>query len=172
MNKFYVGHEVIIRKKFNNRAFAHDLIGCNLKCDYYVSKKVVLLNRDNDGVYNYYGTSIVTNCRLIDPNGFVSFYEVLGCNDCLEAFKVNANEDCSLNPATCDKYVGIIDIQPLSTFTNTRPDETELALLLINEYNNGINDDLEYVPISDDTYVKVIRTIDDGISKVKRKELK
>lgn len=168
MDKLYVGHEVVLRKKFNNHAFVHDLVGCNLKNSYYVSRKVVLLNRHADGTYNYYDTCVVASWCPIDPNDFISCYDVLSCNDCHLA-EINS-ADCELVPSYDDRFIGVVDIQPLSSFTNTKPEDKDLAILLVKEYNESIENDTEYVHVNDDNYVKVIRSIDDGFSKSKTKQ--
>lgn len=163
IGKFYVGHQVILRKRFVKYAYAHDLIGCHFNNYYFVSKKVVLLQRDKDANYIYVNS--FNKCNVIDPNSLEVTVNILGCNQCNK--KLVSGMDCQLRPDTPDEVLGVLDIQPITSFARTT--DLSLAIELTKEYNNSIDEEDEYVYIDDECYIDTIRQIDDGVIKKKLK---
>ena len=161
IGKFYVGHEVVLRRRFAKYAFAQDLIGCNLNNMFFVSKEVVLLERDKFGNYSYVNNH--EKCNVLDPNSFEVTVSTLGCNYCNQ--KTGTDVDCELQPDMPDKKLGVVDVQPIFSFAKTS--DWTLAIELIKEYNESVKD--EYVSVDDFIYVDTIIEIDEGISKSKIK---
>lgn len=156
LNKFYVAHEVIARKKFIKYGFSQDLIGCHFNNYFFISKKVVLIERDRDGNYLYSNSR--QKCTVIDPNDLVSSVATLECNNCM--FKSDDVMNCqSLNHPAIDEPIGIIDIQPIISFT--RMTSLPEAIALCGQYNSQVKDEYQYV--DDDCYVDTIREIDDSV---------
>ena len=75
--------------------------------------------------------------------------------------------DCQLRPDTPDEVLGVLDIQPITSFARTT--DSSLAIELTKEYNNSIDEEDEYVYIDDECYIDTIRQIDDGVIKKKLK---
>lgn len=161
IGKFYVGHEVILRKNFIKYEFAHNSVGCHYNNYYFVSRKVVLLQRNQDG--NYFYCSNHLKCPVLDPNNFEVFVSLLECNSC--QWKKEDGEECK--PNAPDKVLGVVAVQPIVGFAKTS--DWLLALDLIKEYNRSLED--EYVYVDDITYMDTIRKIDDGINKDKTRSL-
>ena len=157
--KFYVGHEVIMRKRFAKFKYASNSMCCRFANNYFISRKVTLLQRDKDG--NYIRVSNREKCNFIDPNNFEVVVNMLSCNQC---DKNNINgRDCDLHFDAPSEFLGIVDVQPIQSFTRTT--DLNLAIHLINEYNGRIDEKEEYVYVDDLSYVDTVREIDDGIGK-------
>ena len=122
---------------------------------YFVSRKCVLLQRNNDGSYMYFHTR--NKCITIDPNDLVVMSNSLGCYQC-DKYIHNA---CDLKENVPDTLVGVVDIQPIESFTKTN--NLSLAITLINQYNNSIDKENEKVYIDDIQYMDTIREIDEDI---------
>ena len=157
MIKLYVGHEVISRKRYTKFGYQNNSTSCYFSNYYFVSKKCVLLQRDKNGNYLYLGSQ--NKCRVIDPNDLEVSTNILGCNQC--NMKKNDGMKCDLNAETPINFLGVLDIQPIESFTKTS--DISLALSLLKNYNSQINDNDEFVYIDDMKYVDTIREIDNNI---------
>ena len=156
MIKLYVGHEVISRKRYAKFGYQNNSTSCYFSNYYFVSRKCVLLQRDKSGNYLYLSNQNV--CNVIDPNDLEVSTNILGCNQC------NMKKDdgiCDLNIETPIKLLGVLDIQPIESFTKTS--DISLALSLLKDYNSEIIDGEEFVYIDDMKYIDTIREIDDNI---------
>ena len=163
--KFYVGHEVIVCKKFTKFKYANNATCCRVEDNYFVSRKCVLLQRDRNGNYLYLSNN--DKCKVIDPNDLEVSVNILGCNQC--NMKKDNGMSCDLNMDAPIKFLGVLDIQPIESFTRTT--DINLALSLLRDYNSQINDDDEFVYIDDMKYVDTIREIDDSIHQKNFKRL-
>lgn len=161
--KFYIGHEVVLRKKFIRYAYNCDLIGCHFNNYYFVSRKAILLIRDNDG--NYLHMNNRKKCNVLDPNNLVPSIATLECNSCI--FGSNNKLDCKSTVEIPDEYVGVIGIRPITSYVK---DATWVnGMDLIYNYNNKVLSEAvnkiqsEYKYIDDIKYFETMREIDDDI---------
>ena len=145
LGRFYVAHEVVLRKRFTKFAYASNSISCHFANYYYVSKKCVLLQRDKDGNYMYANNR--NKCKVIDPNDLTVMVNILGCNQCDR----NNKNECDLKSDAPDELFGVVDIQPIEAFT--RETNLSLAIMLVKEYNDSIDPEDEYVYVDDLKYV-------------------
>lgn len=157
MIKLYVGHEVISRKRYTKFGHQNNSTSCYFSDYYFVSKKCVLLQRDTKGNYLYLSNQ--NKCNVIDPNDLEVSTNILGCNQC--NMKKDDSMNCGLNIDTSIKFLGVLDIQPIESFTKTT--DMNLALALLKNYNSFITEDDEFIYIDDMRYVDVIREIDYNI---------
>ena len=157
MIKLYVGHEVVLRKGYTKFGYQNNSTSCYFSNYYFVSKKCVLLQRDTNGNYLYLNDC--NKCNVIDPNDLEVSVNILECNQC--NMKKDNGMKCDLNTETPIKLLGVLDIQPIESFTKTT--DINLALSLLRDYNSQINDDDEFVYIDDMKYIDTIREIDDSI---------
>lgn len=164
LGRFYVGHEIFLRKRFIKFKYASNSISCHFSNYYFVSRKCVLLQRDNDGSYMYFSNR--NKCNVIDPNNLIVTSNSLGCHQCEKYIK----NTCDLKENAPDVLLGVLDIQPIESFTNTN--NLSLAISLINEYNCNIDSDNEKVYVDDIQYIDTIREIDfgSGFKKIYKKE--
>ena len=159
MIRLYVGHEVVLRKRYTKFGYQNNSTSCYFSNYYFVSRKCVLLQRDRNGNYLYLSNN--DKCKVIDPNDLEVSVNILGCNQC--NMKKDNGMSCDLNMDAPIKFLGVLDIQPIESFTRTT--DINLALSLLRDYNSQINGDDEYVYIDDMKYVDTIREIDDSIHK-------
>ena len=159
--KCYVAHEVVMRKSYVKFKYESDSRSCHFSNYYYISRKCVLLIKDNDGSYIY--VSNRNKCKVIDPNNLEIISTTLACHQC--DMTRNKGIDCDLKVNTPDKLLGVVDIQPIQSFTRTT--NLSLAITLIKEYNNSINEEDEYVYVDDLKYIDIIREIDDSVGRSK-----
>lgn len=164
LKKLYVAREVILHCQYCGTAYAHDLIGCNVLYGYYVSKKVVLVERDNNGNYLYSDSR--KSCKLLDPNDFIHYSDTIGCYECPKAGLHQDGGDCPDTPDIPNVTLGIVDVQPISAFTNV--EDLDLAIQLVNEYNASMENRL--LLVNDESYQKVIHDISYGTVKSKTKQ--
>jgi len=161
--KCYVGHEVILRKKFIKYVYNCDLIGCHFNNYYFISKKVVLLMRDREGNYMYMNDR--KKCNVMDPNNLAPSIAALECNNC-----PIHNDDilnCQSTVDIPDECVGVVGIRPVASYVK---DATWIdGIDLLNNYNNKVNFETqnkiqgEYMYIDDVRYFEVMKEIDDEI---------
>ena len=164
MIKLYVGHEVVLRKRFTKFGYQSNSTSCYFSDYYFISRKCVLLQRDKDGNYIYLNKR--NKCKVIDPNDLQVSVNILTCNQC---YMKNNSNGCNLNANAPIKFLGVLDVQPIESFTKTT--DMVLAISLVKEYNNKINDETEFVYVDDVTYIDTVREIDDSIFEVKNKKL-
>ena len=165
MIKLYVGHEVVLRKRFVKFGFQNNSTSCYFSNYYFISSKCVLLQRDKDGNYVY--ASNRDKCTVIDPNNLEVSVNILGCNNC-DRKRDNENE-CDLKSDAPVIFLGVLDIQPIESFTRTT--DLSLAISLVKDYNNSIDKENEFVYVDDIKYVNTIREIDDCIGKKKTRTI-
>lgn len=164
--KFYVGHEVVLRKKFIRYAYNCDLIGCHFNNYYFVSRKAVLLIRDSDGNYLYMNSR--KKCNVIDPNNLEPSVATLECNSCVMRNKDKLN--CTSVIDVPDQYIGVIGIRPISSYNKNSSWTNGIDLLL--DYNSKVQKDSvenskdEYIYVDDSRYFEVISEIDDDIRNI------
>lgn len=166
MIKLYVGHEVVSRKRFTKFGYQNNSTSCYFSNYFFISRKCVLLQRDKYGNYVYLSNH--NKCTIIDPNDLEISTNILGCNQC--DMKRSDGISCDLSADTPIKFLGVLDIQPLESFTKTT--DLALAISLVKEYNNNISENNEYVYIDDLKYIDTIREIDDNIGKIKKLQKK
>lgn len=161
--KCYVGHEVILRKKFIRYTYNCDLIGCHFNNYFFVSRKAVLLLRDCDGNFLYMNDR--RKCNVIDPNNLVPSIAALECNSC--SFNNGNKVKCSSVIDMPDEDVGVVGVRPIASYVL---DSTWInGINLIHDYNNKVQYDSvdrsqsEYKYIDDVKYFEVMREIDDDI---------
>lgn len=159
--KFYVGHEVIICKKFTKFNYANNSTCCRIENNYFISRKCVLLHRDKDG--NYFYLRNLSKCNVIDPNNLEVITKNTICEQC--NMKKDNTCECELYKDNPMQILGVLDIQPVQSFAKTT--DLDLAINLINEYNRRISDNENFVYVDDISYVDIIREIDEGIGKKK-----
>lgn len=159
--KFYVGHEVIMRKRFAKFKYASNSMCCKFANNYFVSRKLSLLQRDKNG--NYIKVNNRNICKLIDPNNFEVIVNVLSCDQC-DKKNINGTK-CDLKADAPSEFLGVVDVQPIESFT--RLTDLGLAINLVVQYNQTIDDDEEYIYIDDLSYVDTIRNIDECACKKK-----
>ena len=164
MIKLYVGHEVVLRKRFVKFGYQNNSTSCCFSNYYFISKKCVLLQRNKDGNYLYFSNR--NKCKVIDPNDLQVSVNILECSQC---YMKNDNGNCNLNANAPIKFLGVLDVQPIESFTKTT--DISLAISLVKEYNSKINEENEFVYVDDLTYIDTIREIDDGIFEGKSKKL-
>lgn len=157
LGNYYIGHEIILKKKLIRYGFDSNLIGCHFNKHYFISKKVVLLTRDTKGNYLYLKDN--QEAKVIDPNDLIPSTATLECNNCI-LNKDNAINCESINEIP-DEIIGIVGIHPIASLN---PDGiiTE-HIPLVREYNNIINESEEYIPVDAITYPTIKREIDDNI---------
>lgn len=162
--KLYVGHEVVLRKGFSKFGYQNNSTSCYFSDYYFISRKCVLLQRDSDGNYIYFNNR--NKCNIIDPNDLQVSINILGCNQCNLK---NNDGNCNLNADTPSEFLGVLDVQPIESFTKTT--DFSLAISLVKEYNSKIIEKDEYVYVDDLIYRDTIREIDDSIFEGKIKKL-
>ena len=64
MIKWYVGHEVVTRKRFTKFGYQNNSTSCYFSNYYFVSRKCVLLQRDTNGNYLYLNNHLKTKVQL------------------------------------------------------------------------------------------------------------
>lgn len=161
--KFYVGHEVIVCKKFTKFNYANNSTCCHIENNYFVSRKCVLLYRDKDR--NYFYLRDFSKCNVIDPNNLEVVTKNTTCEQC-NVKKIGICE-CEIYKNNPIQILGVLDIQPIQSFAKTM--DLDLAISLINDYNKKISDEENYVSIDDISYIDIIREIDEGIGRKKLK---
>lgn len=156
MIKLYVGHKVILRKGFTKFGNQNNPTSCYFTDYFFISRKCVLLQRDKDG--NYINFVDRNKYKVIDPNDLQISTNILGCNQC---YRKSNNGDCNLKANAPSEFLGVLDVQPIESFTKTT--DISLAIAIVKEYNSNINNNDEFVYVDDITYKDTIRKIDDGI---------
>jgi len=164
--KYYVGHEVIKRVRFVKFMYDSNSRSCHSSNYYYVSRKCVLLLKNPNGGYIYANNR--NKCTVIDPNDLEAISTTLACHQCEKG--KNGGIDCDLKVDNNDELIGVVDIQPIESFTRTS--NLVIAINLVREYNSSINSDEEFVYVDDLRYIDTIRNIDDDIGKTKVRTLK
>lgn len=157
--KFYVGHEVIVCKKFTKFKYANNATCCRVEDNYFVSRKCVLLRRDMNG--NYFYLRNFNKCNVIDPNNLEISTNIYTCEHC--NLKENNSGDCKLSENAPIEIIGVLDIQPIQSFAKTA--DLDLAISLIKDYNKRIKENENYIYVDDISYIDVVREIDEGIGR-------
>ena len=102
-------------------------------------------------------------CKMIDPNDLVVTSNSLICHQC----EKHIHNACDLKENAPDKLLGVVDIQPIESFTKTN--NLSLAISLIHQYNNDIDPENEKLYIDDVQYTDTIRKIDEDLGPKKIK---
>jgi len=141
--ELYIGHEVIVRGIFvkNNN-------NLNFIQNNYISKKLTLLERKDDGLF--YDVILNKVCNMVDINNLVSYnYGLFYESNYIDN---NYDED---NNETMNITLGVMDIQPLFLYIDE--DDINLIICLVRDYNDNI--DNEYLYIDCNNYFDVVRTL-------------
>ena len=165
LEKFYVGHEVLMCKKFTKFKYANNSTCCRIENSFFISRKCVLLRRNTDGSYFYLRN--LSRCNVIDPNSLQVSPSTHTCENC--NLKKNNSGNCELDKNSPVEIIGVLDIQPIQSFAKTT--DLDLAISLIREYNSKINDDENYVYVDDISYIDIVREIDEGIGRRRIREI-
>ena len=164
--KYYVGHEVIRHVRFVKFMFDSNSRSCHSSNYYYISRKCVLLLKNPNGGYMYANNR--NKCTIIDPNDLEAISTTLACHQCEKS--EDRGIDCDLKTNNNDELIGVVDIQPIESFTRTS--NLALSINLVREYNSRISDDSEYVYVNDLRYIDTIRSIDDEIGSSRIRTIK
>lgn len=151
--ELYIGHEVIVRGNFirkNNNIL-------NFIQNNYISKKLILLERKDDGLF--YDVIYNKVCNMVDINSLIGY-------------KLNLDYKSSYMDSLNDKKLmnitlGVMDIQPLFLYIDE--DDIDLIKYTIKYYNDGI--DNEYVYIDCNNYFDIVRSLDKNIKLVRKKRI-
>lgn len=168
--KYYVAHIVVLRRKLIKYGFNYDLIGCHFNNYYFISKKAILLRRDNDG--NYLNSNSTSVYKVIDPNDLVSYSMPLECNTCI--MKSNSNLDCESMKEVQDEVIGVVGVRPIASF-DKNASWTD-SFNLVKAYNNKVQEDIEcgyqdeFEYVDDIRYPDLMREIDESIKKMLHSE--
>jgi len=134
MGEIYIGHEVVCKYNFVRYAYAHDLVGCHFKEEYYIKREYTILEKKENGEYVYLNTdnkgTILNYKDLSDKTD-----EIVGCYECYKR-KINNGKDCDEIAELPEKVMGVIDVERIEKILKIT--DVEKCIKIIDDYNNAL----------------------------------
>lgn len=134
MKEIYVGHEVVCKYKFIRHAYAHDLIGCHFKEEYFIRREYTILEKKENGEYVYLNTNDKGTILSYDDIR-KNVDEIINCHNCDKAYKMDES-DCTEIADTEERVIGVIEVQSIQSFIKS--DNQDLCIQIINNYNDAL----------------------------------